>query len=149
MLPTRWFQESEISACLHQPDVWLSLGVLSMVYRLANFRTGSLLKMISAFPIPFLSSVFLRSVSASCLRTRRLSDVIEFAREVLREVGADKDERLSGTIGVCSCSLPLSDSESVRLRCHEDGGTPSDGFLECVRAELVDNEYLLLLFANE
>ena len=81
---------------------------------------------------------------------RRLSEAIELAREVVREVGADNDELRGGTTTSCCCSLPLScESDTVRLRCQEDGGRPFDPLLTWVLCEVPDAECLRLLAADE
>jgi hypothetical protein len=61
------------------------------------------------------------SSSAATLRSRRCSDVIEFALELLLLVGADKEELLAGTGGGNRLSLPRlakfigEESEMARL----------------------------------
>ena len=70
---------------------------------------------------------------------------------MLREVGADSDELLGGTATLGFPPLPLSDcdSESVLLRCQDEGGLPSAGLLDCALPELPESEWRLLLCAED
>jgi hypothetical protein len=97
------------------------------------------------------SNVRRKSVSASLRCFLKWSEVMELARDVVREVGAESDELLGGTINFGCCSLPRSDcdSESVRLRCQEEGGLPFIWCLFTSFPELPDNECRLLLCADD
>ena len=69
------------------------------------------------------ANVLRTSSSAATLRSRRCSDVIEFALELLRLVGAEREELLAGTGGGNRLSLPrverfipeVNDSDTARL----------------------------------
>ncbi len=70
--------------------------------------------------------------------------MIEFARDVLVNVGADKDELRGGTTGPCVACLPRSaDSDTFLLCCRDDGGL-SESLRECDCAEQVESDCLLL-----
>ena len=76
--------------------------------------------------------------------------MIEFARDVVREVGAESDELRGGTTTVCCGSPPLSrDSDIVLLRCQEEGGRVVDPLLTCVLCDVPDMECLRLLAVDD